>query len=446
MTDKTIKHANPAKYSAAVNEALAAFEAALTERYEKEARESFHIPWNPDRENPMVGAPSSPDQVLQRIPRWVKEIRAGVEAEIPVYETQDLDVLASAFDQLHRAARFLGNEKAIGIPSGIPAHVNNINGNSTWAGIAGEEFRRNFGLSTRPTMDNQRGIADSLINLYAARAVTIDSARRNTLRAIRTAAGKLSQTVSTDNSETELWQWTGLSLGAVVVGIPNPTVGVVSSVAVVVGNAFDFYQTDLEYADDIHSIVTGVEDSLKKATQDAINAGYDWSNKVKELQREIAKTDSKLLELFDLTTAGTTSQPTGGYAVEDIGEIEKLAQHCFTASEEYEQVVSAVIATDDADPQLRGMDGAETAGDVELKDTRDAFVSFLQTTCARYYEAGCRLTDAARAYFDMETTNTEILNALAEQPDLNGADPDRGGTVEQHVGATDRRNIQDQML
>jgi RecA/RadA recombinase len=445
MTDKQIKHANPNRYAEEVQRALAEFEGALTNRYEEEIRESFGIPWNPDRENPTVGAPSTPDELMLRVPRWVKEIRADVAAEIPSYESQDLDVLTSAFSQLHRAASLLGNPEAIGTPSGIPDHVNHINSFSKWAGICGAAFRENFGLSTRPTMDNQCGIANSLINLYAARAVTIDSARQNILRSIRTATEMLSQRVSTDNSQVELWQWTGLSVAAIVVGIPNAPVGVAVSAAVVIGNAFDFYQTDSKYADDIYSIVTGVKDSLKRAKQDAINAGFDWSNKVKELQRAIAETDSKFLELYDITAGGSTSQPADGYAIEEIGEIEKLAQRCFSASDEYEQVISAVIAADEADPHLKGMDGAETVGDVELKDTRDAYVSFLQTTCARYYEAGCRLTDSARTYFDVETTNSEILIALAEHPDLNGAAPDNGGTVEQYIGATDRSNIQDQM-
>ncbi|MBK1788000.1 hypothetical protein [Prauserella cavernicola] len=376
MTDKTLKHTDPTKYVADLQQALADFERALTERYEKEARE-VGVPWNPDRENPAAGAPSSPDAVRQSIPRWVRQIRKDVESEIPVYETQNLDVVTSAFDQLHRASSFLGNEDAIGTPTGIPDHVNHINSFSKWAGISGEAFRENFGLSTRPTMDNQRGIANSLINLYAARAVVIDSARQNIIRAIRTATDTLSQTVSTDNSETEMWQWTGLSVAAIGVGIVSGGAGVAVSAAVVVGNAMDFYHSGMEYADDIHSIVTGVKDNLAKAREDAVNAGFDWTNKVKELQRDIASTDSKLLE---------------------------------------------------------------------LKDTRDTYVSFLQTTCARYYEAGCRLTDATRANFNIETTNTEILNALAENPDLNGAGPDNGGTVEQHIHTTDRTNIQDQML
>lgn len=440
MTDKTIKHADPTKYTADLRQALSEFETELTERYEKEAREAFGIPWNPDRDKPMVAPPSSPDDVLQRIPRWVKEIREDVAAEIPGYETQDLNIVESAFEQLHRAAKILGNTK--GEPSGLTHHVNEINGFTQWAGISGETFRQHFGRSTRPTMDNQYHLTISLINLYAARAVIIDSARQNILRAIRTATAKLSQRV--DNSEAEMWLWTGLSVAAIVVGIPYTGAGVLASGLVVIGNAMDYYDSDAQYADDLYSIVNGVKGELRKARQDAINAGYDWTGKVKELQREIAGCDSQYLELYDITES-SPSQPASGYAIENLGEIEQLAQHCFKASEEYEQVTSAVIATDDADSQLNGMDGAETVGDVELKDTRDTYVSFLQTTCARYYEAGCRVTDAARAYFDIETTNAEILNALAELPDLNGADPGDGGTVEQHIGATNLSNIQDQL-
>ena len=60
-------------------------------------------------------------------------------------------------------------------------------------------------------------------------------------------------------------------------------------------------------------------------------------------------------------------------------------------------------------------------------------------------EAGCRLTDVTRASFDSETANTELVRSLAEHPDSNGADPGDGGTVEQHLGGTDRADLQERL-
>ncbi|MGY6651478.1 hypothetical protein ACXIZN_04870 [Amycolatopsis sp. TRM77291] len=81
--------------------------------------------------------------------------------------------------------------------------------------------------------------------------------------------------------------------------------------------------------------------------------------------------------------------------------------------------------------------------DKELIDVKDALVSFLKTTCARYYEAGERLYGAARTYVGVEVDNEEILKALKDDPDLNGDRDGNGGSVDKHVKKSNRDDIED---
>ncbi|GAA1077539.1 hypothetical protein GCM10009665_79950 [Kitasatospora nipponensis] len=127
----------------------------------------------------------------------------------------------------------------------------------------------------------------------------------------------------------------------------------------------------------------------------------------------------------------------------NVEEVRELAGYCFDASEEYEKIITNAVAVDEADFELRGRGNEATAGDRELSDLQDAFVSFVQTTCARYYEAGTRLTEAARQYYGSEAENEDILRHLERDLDLNGADEGNGGSPDSHVDKSDRKDIED---
>lgn len=437
MSDLKILHGNNVEYSSDVETALNDFEQALLKRYEEEIRGSG-IPWNPESDSSVL--PPDYGNKEQNYPRWAKAIVADVQAAIPRYDTQDLGFLEPwGFTQLKIAADLLDADQTTDDElSGIFGHADAINDSHEWFGVAGDAFRRNFAQSAVDTTINQRNIAASLHNLYADRMALIESVRRGVVASLRTATEKLGATV--DNSEATMWAWTIASFGATAVGIPSGGVGAALSLAVASGAALAYYHPETEYAEDIESVVTGVKASLEEARTLAINAGFDWSRKIAKLQDDIAGTDSSKLELYDLASGGGTGEPAPGFQ-SDPAVIEKLAVHCFKAAEEYEQVMSAVSKTPQTDPCLNGENDAETPGVAEFKKTRDVFLSFLQTTSARYYDAGERLKKAAEMYLNIEMKNTDILRIISEGLDFDGEPPwtpnGTGGAVEQHVGTTE---------
>lgn len=101
------------------------------------------------------------------------------------------------------------------------------------------------------------------------------------------------------------------------------------------------------------------------------------------------------------------------------------------------------VETEAADAHLEGEYSIVTTGDTELKDARNVYISFLQTTCARYYEAGSRLNDAVRTYYGNDAESESVLNHLKNRPDLNGAKAGDGGPVDKHVKESKRDSIKD---
>ncbi|MCT2584998.1 hypothetical protein [Actinophytocola gossypii] len=454
----TIKHANPYLYATDLRDAMAAFDSALLERYRADLDDHMQV-WTPHGEEPdpkpTASAGPGPDTVSigynrakENAPGWVTEVRAQVEPMIAVYDSQDLSKLESAFNDLHAAAALLGERSAVGDDSGLPTLTNKINGRSgdaddftKWAGISGEAFRNNFGQTVDPTMENQADLATSLLNLYDGRACIIDAARSNTLTAFQRATEKIRETVA---SGEENARWAFVNVAIIAVGFASAGAGAVLAGGAIIGGYLDSKNPDQKYANEIKDVVVGLMTDLGQAGIDAHTAENEWFGKVTELQRSIASVPSAELELYDFSgqTANSSAPPAGGFEV-SVEQVDKLAQYCFEASEEYERVLGKVLGTDAADGELTGENDVETAGDQELKDTRDSLISFLRTTCARYYEAGSRLHDTAREYYGVETDNEAVMRALEKGPDLNGSDHGNGGSVDRHIEKSDRSDIED---
>lgn len=453
-----IKHANPDVYATDLKNAQEAFDSALLERYKADLDDHTQV-WTIHGEEPdpkpRAGPGPGPDTVSigydnakTQAPAWVTEVRGQVESMIAVYDSQDLSKVESAFTSLHGAAALLGERTAVGDDGGLPELTNKINGRSgdandftQWAGISGEAFRDNFGQYVDPTMENQAKLATSLLNLYDGRACIIDSARSNTLTAYKRATEKIRET---EASGEENARWIVANIAIIAVGFASAGAGAVLAGGAILGGYLDSKNPDQQYANEIKDVVVGLMTDLGKASIDAGAAEDAWFGKVTELQRAIASVPSAELELYDFTAQSGrgSGSPSGGFTV-TVEQVDNLAGFCFDASEVYERVIGKAVGTDGADAELTGEGNAETPGDQELKDTRDALVSFLKTACARYYEAGSRLNDTARAYYGVDTNNEAILRGLKESPDLNGSNSDKGGSVDENAKKTDRSDIED---
>jgi hypothetical protein len=453
-----IKHANPDRYATDLADAQKAFYDALLERYLADLDDNMQV-WTPHGEEPdpppRAGPGPGPNEVelgynraKESAPSWVAEVRGEVDPMIAVWDAQDLTKIETAFNDLHATAASLGEKVAVGDDSGLPVLVNEINGLSgdaddftKWAGISGEAFRNNFGQYVDPTMENQSKIATSLLNLYDGRACIVEGIRGNILTAFRRATEKIRET---EASGEETARWNVINVAIIGVGLVATYTGAALAGAALIGGYLDSKNPDQQYANEIKDVVVGLMTDLGKASIEASTAEDEWFGKVTKLQREIAGVDSSKLELYDFTaTNGAgSSPPASGFEV-SVDTINRLAQLCFKAADQYEHVISKTMATDAADAELAGEDNAETPGDAELKDTRDALVSFLRTTCARYFEAGSRLHDSARAYYGTEADSEAILRALEDKPDLNGPDPGKGGSVDENIDKSDRSDIED---
>ena len=462
MGDEKLEHKDPDTYTNDLKDALDEFEETLLWRYEADLDDLAFI-WTIDGHKPTLEGASDVSEGTEQYgiakksaPGWAGEVREWVSTWIVDYGTQDLNKLERAFDDLGSAAELLGKGGDVGDfddegdkgdkgnKDTIPYLANKINGKcdwAAWAGASGEAFKENFGDSACPTMWNQEAIAASLANLYSGRACIIEAVRRNTINALKGAAKALRETEDSDK-ETEKWIYVGVVSIAIGLVIP-PAAGAAISVAGMIGGYLDAENPDQKFSNDIEEIVNTLVDKLGQAGSDASFQEGDLFNKIIALQKDIADTKSKWLELYDFTGGEySPAAPAGGFDV-SVKVVDELSGFCFEASREYENVIAKVVSTDDADGELRGEGHVETDADVKLIDTKDALVSFLKTTCARYYEAGDRLHDTARDYFDVETNNKDVLKGLEDGPDLNGDGGGKGGSVDKHVKKSDRDDIED---
>lgn len=458
MGVEKLEHSDPTRYREDLTTVLDEFEEALKSRYIDDLDDHMQV-WTVDGERPdpepMAGAGPGPDRVSigynrakADAPSWATAARGRVELCVPIYDMQDLNKIESAFGQLDAAQKLLGANEDVGDASEIAGLVNKINGRSgaaaefgSWAGMSGETFNQNFGQFVSPTMVNQTTMARSLANLYAGRACIVESARGNTIAAIQKATKALHET---QDSGVETARWTAVSVGAIVVGIASAGVGTAVSIVGVVGSLLDGAEPDQEYANDIEDVVMGLMDALIKIRENSTDEESEWTRKVAELQSDVTGVAGEKLELYDFSgqSGRKSGPPAQGFDV-DVDDIRKLAGDCFDASESYEQVIEHAVAVDKADFELRGERNEATVGDRELADLRAGLLSFLQTTCARYYEAGSRLTEAARQYYGADAVNEEILRHLERDIDLNGADKGKGGSTDSHIDKSDRKDIED---
>ncbi len=419
-----LKHANPEAYTQDLKDALDEFEEALLWRYEADLDDETPI-WTTHGYEPTVPADAGPGnrsgivygEAKKSAPEWAASGREWVRMMIVDYGTQNLNLLKSAFEDFHAAARLLGEYRAAGDDGNIPILANSINNKcdfATWAGASGEAFKNNFGESADPTMENQAKIATNLFNLYSARTCIIESARRNTINAFKRAADRLRET---EDSSEENARWLFVGLAATFFGLALGPGGAALSVATSIGGFLDSEDPDQKFTNNIKGVVKQLVDDLGKAGSEANSKEGELFDKIIGLQKDLAGVKGKKLELYDFTGGDySPAAPEGGFEV-SADDVYGLSALCFEASREYEDVIAKVILTDTADSELKGEGHVETAADTELIDTKDTFLSFLKTTCARYYEAGERLYDTARDYFGVEADNEDIVKALEEDLD-----------------------------
>jgi hypothetical protein len=442
MGDK-LKHANPDTYTSDLQEALGDFEEALLRRYEADCDDLIQI-WTTHGNEPEhpgdlgFGKEERFDDAKKHLSEWAADGRDLVRRAIVDYGTQDLNKLESAFDDFRSAADLLGINNDPGEDGKVPANlINSLCDFDAWAGASGEAFRKNFGESCVPTMVNQGKIATSLASLYAARTCIIESVRRNTVNAIKSAADGLRET---EDSGEETGNWFVVGVIGIAVGLAVPPVaGAVISAGTLTAGTLDSEYPDQKFSHDIKEIVDTLVYLLGQAS---VNLEEDMLfDKIVELQTDIKGVKSKELELYDFTGGEYSSAaPADGFDV-SVDDIYKLSELCSVASRAYEIVIAKVVPTDDADDELKGEGHVETAADAELIDTKNALVSFLKTTCARYYEASDRLHDTARDYSGVETDNEEKLKGADGGPDFNGDGDGKGGSVDKHVKESDRDDI-----
>ena len=442
-----LKHANPETYTNDLKDALDEFEEALLWRYEADLDDVTKI-WTTHGYKPELydvnEGRGQYKAAKTSAPEWAGEVRDLVSKSIVDRGTQDLNKLKDAFEDLESAAELLGEDRGTddyGI-LGLTIDINDKCDWAGWAGASGEAFKENFGESVSWTLANQLSIAASLANLYSGRACIIEAFRRNIINKIRLAAKALRETE--DTGEENL-RWLGIGLAVIGVGLAaTPGVGAAISIVAAFAGFLDAEDPDQKFSNDIEEIVDTLKIQLAQAGSSASSeedcALYDT---IIELQIEIKNTPSKKLELYDFTGGDySPGVPADGFDV-SVDDVYKLSELCSQASRVYEKVVAKVISTDDADGELRGQDNVETAADVELIDTKNALVSFLKTTCARYYEASDRLHDTAREYSGVETDNEEKLKGAEDGPDFNGDGDGKGGSVDKHVKESDRDDIED---
>lgn len=442
---KSLKHKDPDTYAKDLKDALDEFEDALVWRYEEDL---YHLTkvWTTHGEEPVFVTPTREQFLTARdyAPAWAAEGRDQVSKSIVDYGTQDLNKLESAVEDLREVSKLLGEGRKVSDEDDIFTTTTLINSQCDfgWAGASGEAFRKNFGQSTSLTLVNQKQIAENLISLYSARTCIIESVRRNTVNALKRAAAALRETEDS-GEENDLWFFVGVAsipLGFVVTATAGAVIAGVSAIA----GLLDSNHPDQKFSNDIKEIMNTLEDQLKNAGSDASFEEGELFEKIVRMQQDIEGAKSEVLELYDFTGGEySAAAPADGFTV-SAETVYGLSGLCFTASQVYEDVITKAVSTDDADGELKGEGYVETAADAELMDTKDAFVSFVKTTCARYYEAGERLHDTARTYFGVETTNEQVLKGLEDDPDLNGADSDgNGGSVDKHVKETNRDDIED---
>jgi hypothetical protein len=453
-----LKHANPDTYTSDLQEALDEFEKALLWRYEVDCEDRTQIwtthgfePEHPGDAGSTNKSRAAFENIEEHLSGWAAEVRDLARQEIVDYSPQDLNKLESAFEALNSVAVLLGQDGA-GKTKGIPKLAIEINGKCDvgWAGASGEAFRHNFGTSATPTLWNQADIAASLTNLYSARTSIIEAVRRNTINAFKRATKALRETEDS-GEENDLWFVIGMA-GTAVGLVVTAGAGVVISVVSGIVGYIDGTNPDQIFANEIVWIVVRLLNELRQAGSDASSEERSLFEKLVKLQEDIEGAKSKELELYDFTEGEySPAAPEGGFDV-SADFVYKLSALCFEASWAYEEVIAKVVSTDAADGELTGEGGVGTRTDTELIDMKDALVSFLKTTCARYYEAGERLHDTARDYFGVEADNEKIVKELEKELEIEievgldggSRDPDLGGgSVGEHVKESNRDEIED---
>lgn len=453
------QNADPGTYASDLEAALAALEQAVLERYHRELDDRHQV-WTPyggtvPDPYPLANGGPGPDVVgitfnnlREYAPGWAADVVNYVRAFIPDYDVQDLSNVESAWDDFVRVQEQCDAGTLATLVDDLQTNSADSDDFDKWAGISRHAYRDRFADYVDKTLKNHRDIAASLANLYSGRGGLVETGRSRTLAAIHEAVEQLEAQVP---SGAEGARWLVIGIGAIVVSVATAGVATPAAAAIAIGTGgvttvggyLDSADPDMEPAHELEPVVRGLTDSLRITTNNLHSDESDWSGKVRSLQDEIAAADSNVLELNDFSGygSGEDAPPTGGFTV-DGDYIIALANQCFEASHKYEALISSILASESADGDLKGINNAVTTGDAELIDTRNTFVSFLRTTCARYYEAGNRLVATAKIYYGVEVENAEAAGWLDRAPDFNGSAPGRGGDVDGRIEDTDRSDIE----
>lgn len=458
MSRATLNHPDPDKYYYDVKGALDDFESALKDRMWDDYERGYST-WTPEGykelpENAQIDDYTrAQDSFKDSTAGWASQVRDDLDGRVAEYHTQNLTNIDLARDGLLTATKLLGGSTgAPGNRGALPTLVDDINSRCglaaeymAWSGTSADNVKNHFGVYVQDTMDNQGNIAGRLVNLYTGRSNIVEYVRNNVLHYIQTATAALKEEEPvTTNADTVL----GVNVGVMVVGFVSGPIGLAADIALLAGEYLEAKDPTTVPVNEIEDVVVSVRNQLDSLKETAQSREETWTGKVQAVQGEIAGiTNNAYLELYDFTGKGTpgdkSGAPSGGFDV-DPDSVEELAGWCFEAAAEYEGVITRVIETDVADNDLMGMNYVVTTGDIETKDIRDALLGFLQTTCARYHEAGTRLTETAKTYWGVEFDNKAVLAGLRDDVDLNGGNRGGNGTsAGKALGPTNRDDIED---
>jgi hypothetical protein len=250
---------------------------------------------------------------------WAWRDRRHIEGKLPRWDSQDVDVLRSAWETLIEIAGDLGarTQTASPLESGgvfntrpelndaleyMPSGENDqLLWMQEWSGLAADTAHDGFFASAKPTQVNHQVLAANLAGLINLRTKMIDQYRKNDCNLIKSATEAL-DSKSTDKRSLEgIWkavQGAGLLLG------PIKAAATTSASLVLVGflgkelapKSMDvaFRKGPGEVAIDLYEEVQQMLSSLEDAER-------DYKLKVDGFRSELNQVNSTYLELYDFT-------------------------------------------------------------------------------------------------------------------------------------------------
>lgn len=395
---------------------------------------------NPPKDEPIECGVGT---ILAQVDSWAWDERTTIFNNLPLFDTHDLSVVETAYNDFINLGKSLGLEAKEGSPvsnlgkadgrelgSNVEAlwseRAHYADWWASWTGLAASRAKDGFFASVAPTLQNQSGITGALANLYALRAAIVEMGRNDALFAIQQATKALGETETITTDLTTTWKavaGAGAVLG--VAGIWFPPAGGVGAVVGLVGFLGENLLPPIKrdgYAHGVKEVVFRLNGDIDELNTELTGRESDYSAEVAELRSRISGIKSFNLELYDLTlnTANGDPETHDDDFTVDISNVLEMAKCCYDTAELYEPLLRTIKQTEAADKHLADEDGKPTWADTELADIRDALAGFLSTTCARYAVAGKQTEAAARAYANTDKDVKDAYDRIMSDWETSG--------------------------